>query len=362
MSTLKIVLSGDWHLDSPWDSLPAHKAAEMRRLAREMPHRIACIAREEQADMILLSGDLFDSPAPGPESRAAVESAFRNMDIPVFITPGNHDHYTPGGIWDSLNLPENVHVFRSEALERIELGCAYIYGSAFCAPHRRELPRDFAPKDGKDKPHILLLHADLGGRGDYLPLAEEQLRHSGFHFAALGHIHKPSGLNRLGTTHWCYPGCPMGRGFDECAARGAMLITCEDGFWQGEFLELGDRRFEIMAVNVSGRDPHDALEQAVYEAREGDIYRFELCGFARSCPSQSFLDTLAEAKGLYAAFLRDNTALPPEDGEGTLRGTLMRLVRERAADDPHMAAELARALDWALAALDGADAPEEVRK
>ena len=361
MSTLKILLSGDWHLDSPWESLPAHKAAEMRRLARETPHRIACIAREEQADMILLSGDLFDSPNPGPESRAALERAFRDMDIPVFIAPGNHDYYTPGGIWDRLDLPENVHIFRSEALECIELSCACIYGSAFCAPYRHTLPENFAPLGG-DKPHILLLHADLGGRGDYLPLAEEQLRRSGFSLAALGHIHKPSGLNKLGGTHWCYPGCPMGRGFDECAARGAMLITCTEGIWQGEFLELSDRRFEIVAVNVSGRDPHEALQQAVLAAGAGDIYRFELRGFARSCPSQAYLDTLAEAKGLYAAFLRDNTAQPPEDGEGTLRGTLMRLVHERAESEPHSADELARALNWALAALDGAEETEEVRK
>ena len=194
MRKLKILLSADWHLDCAWEALSALQAREMRETARSIPSRLARIAAEEKADLILLAGDLFDSQTPYPESLRELERAFEGMDIPVFIVPGNHDYFGETSLWDELNLPDNVYLFRRESLECVSLPHANIYGAAFTEPARERAP-ELKARAEAGKYHILLLHADVDGRGEYMPVSRKALADSGFHFAALGHIHRPSGLN-----------------------------------------------------------------------------------------------------------------------------------------------------------------------
>ena len=42
-------------------------------------------------------------------------------------------------------------------------------------------------------------------------------------YIALGHIHKFSGIKRIGNTYYAYSGCPEGRGFDEEGDKGIIF-------------------------------------------------------------------------------------------------------------------------------------------
>lgn len=44
---------------------------------------------------MLLAGDLFDSDNTWPETIEALQRAFSACHAKVFISPGNHDYYTP---------------------------------------------------------------------------------------------------------------------------------------------------------------------------------------------------------------------------------------------------------------------------
>ena len=61
MSKLRILHSADLHLDSPFEGLSAGKAAIRRGEQRELLSALAALARREQADLVLLAGDLLDS-------------------------------------------------------------------------------------------------------------------------------------------------------------------------------------------------------------------------------------------------------------------------------------------------------------
>jgi len=361
MRSIKILLSADWHLDSRWEALSSVQAAQMRENARRIPARLRRIAEEAEADLILLAGDLFDSNKPYTDSARELERAFRGMDIPVFISPGNHDCFGRGSAWDSITLPDNVYVFRRESLERVSTPFANIYGAAFIEPERMS-PPELRPSHEEGKYDILLLHADLDGRGKYMPLSKKALSAGGFHFAALGHIHQYSSLQKAGSTWWCYPGCPIGRGFDECGEKGAVLITLSDSGCEAEFLELSDRRYERIEVCVTGRDGYDALGEAVGNCRQGDICRFELTGECENPPGQSYLDSLAQSRGLYAAFLKDKTTPPVSSDALSLKNTLIRFANERMSTEGADPEQISAALKWAIAALEGAEAPEEVAR
>ena len=149
---LHILHAADLHLDAPFASLPAHKAAERRAEQRDLIGRLADLARTRGADLVLLSGDLFDSADTYAETTQALARALGQTGCPVFIAPGNHDYFTLRSPYSALHWPENVHIFRSAALEAVErpdLGCA-VHGAAFTAPAREDSPLSgfAAPGDG----------------------------------------------------------------------------------------------------------------------------------------------------------------------------------------------------------------------
>ena len=61
MRTVKLIHAADFHLDSPFQSLPASKAAVCRQEQTLMLQRLAELAEAESADLMLLPGDLLDS-------------------------------------------------------------------------------------------------------------------------------------------------------------------------------------------------------------------------------------------------------------------------------------------------------------
>ena len=55
---LTIIHGADFHLDAPFAALPPDKARARRAEQRELLDRLAGLAEERRADVVLLSGDL----------------------------------------------------------------------------------------------------------------------------------------------------------------------------------------------------------------------------------------------------------------------------------------------------------------
>ncbi len=47
-----------------------------------------------------MAGDLFDSASVDKATVAATCSAIGQIDLPVLVIPGNHDHGGPGSVWE----------------------------------------------------------------------------------------------------------------------------------------------------------------------------------------------------------------------------------------------------------------------
>ena len=117
----KIIHAADFHLDSAFGGLPVEKARERRRESRELVDRLTDLVRTEGAEVVLLAGDLFDGQRVFPETLERLKAALAAMGCPVFIAPGNHDPYSPHSPYAAPDWPENVHIFRSEAMESMLL-------------------------------------------------------------------------------------------------------------------------------------------------------------------------------------------------------------------------------------------------
>ena len=89
MRTLRFVHASDFHLDAPFQGLTAAKAAMRREEQREMLQRFAALG--DNVDLILLSGNLFDSSSGGSSSGQELMDALGHARCPVILSPGSRD-------------------------------------------------------------------------------------------------------------------------------------------------------------------------------------------------------------------------------------------------------------------------------
>lgn len=357
---VKVIHAGDFHLDSPFSGLSPEMAARRRGEQRELLKRLGELAREREADCVLLSGDLLDGRETFRETVQALSSALGEMPCPVFLSPGNHDFYHSRSPYACLEWPDNVHIFQSAQVQGAELpgkGCV-IHGAAFTAPHmeRSPLAGFQAPRDGKL--HIMVLHGDVDGAGAYGPIAREDIAASGLDYLALGHVHQYSGLQKEGDTFWAYPGCPEGRGFDELGEKGALYLEVEPGAARGQFVPLCRRRYRVLSVDLTGQE--DVLS-ALRSALPGDT-REDVCRILLTGERAGGLDLPGLERELgpdfYGLTIRDKTrparAVWERMGEDTLTGLFLQEMSRLCTQEPDNET-YALAVRFGLAALEGGE-------
>ena len=354
---LKIIHGADFHLDSPFSGLTPKRAAQRRGEQRELLERLAELARKKGAGLVLLAGDLLDSERVFPETAQALSKALASIPCPVFIAPGNHDPYTSRSIWTALDWPDNVHIFRSRGLERVDLPGCTLWGRAFTGAHQETSPLEglAVPSDGKL--HLAVLHGCVGERNGYGPISPAEIAASGLDYLALGHIHQGSGLNKEGNTFWAYPGCPEGRGFDELGDKGVLYVEAEPGQVKSQFVSLAKRRYEIITADITGpAGPLAAILEALPGRTSDLICRLILTGEGPAPDLVNLEQTLAPE--FYGLTLVDRTRLPRDlwarREEDTLTGLFLRTMWEKCQAEPDNQA-LQLAARYGLAALEGGE-------
>lgn len=325
---MKLLHSADWHLDAPLSP----GTDSLREQFLQIPDRIAALCRRENCDLLLLSGDLFDG-AYTQASYRAVYSALAELDVPVFIAPGNHDFCGPGSPYLREVWPENVHIFTHPVLESValpELDCM-IWGAGYTAMDCPPLLQDFQVS-GEARWHIAVLHGDATqANSPYCPVNAQQLRLSGLDYLALGHIHK-GGSFRSSKGLCAWPGCPMGHGYDETGEKGALIVTLDEEA-AIRFVSLGLPRFFDEEVEVSD-DAAETLAALLPPVDSPDFYRLTLRGYAQGLDLEALVKAFPQIRHLE---LRDRT-LPEPDlwslvGQDSLEGVYFGLLHDALDTD-----------------------------
>lgn len=328
---IKILHSADWHLDAPMTGFEGAAAAVLQKESRQIPSKIVNLCKAEKCDLLLLAGDLFDT-APSRETVLSVQSALAQLRIPVIITPGNHDFCAPTSPYLAEGWSENVHIFTKPKIESIvfpELNCR-IYGCGYETMDCPGLLKNFQP-EGTEKHQIGVFHADAATKSTYFPITKAQLQECGLAYVALGHIHKQGSVT-AGSTLCLWPGCPMGRGFDELGEKGVIIATVDDTV-NAEFVPLDTPRFYDETVDA-GEDAVAALTGALPVIACNDFYRITITGYSESLDIDALTKQFSHIPNLT---LRDATLPLPELWENidsdTLEGMLFAALKD-SADSP----------------------------
>ena len=347
---LKILHSADWHLDSPFGGFSEPQRQLLREQQKLLPGKIADLCRRENCDLVLLAGDLFDGQ-PNQDTVDILKEALARCGAPVLIAPGNHDFCSPNSPWLAETWPENVRIFTG-ALESVvleDLSCR-VYGAGFRSMDCPPLLEGFHA-EGSEAYQIAVLHGDPTQReSPYNPITAAQVKASGLQYLALGHIHK-AGAFRAGSTLCVWPGCPMGRGWDETGDKGVCIVTLEEEA-KVQTVSLDTVRFFDLEADA-GADPVAALESLLPPQGSRDFYRIALTGNA-DVDIQSIYREFPDFPNL---FLLDKTEPPIDLWENTdsdtLEGMYFQLLRRNLEEQPENARQILLAAEISRKLLDG---------
>lgn len=244
-------------------------------------------------DALLVAGDLFDGAHLSFETERFLMEQLARLDgagVQVVYATGNHD---PGNAVRAGGLawPESTTVAASAEPQVVPVrgrdgdtaGWVTAAGHA-TARETADLSLAMRPRPGTSLPQAALLHtqassssgaggatADADGaeavvHGPYAPSKVDALRRAGFHYWALGHVHRRQALSDAPAIH--YAGNLQGRNPGETGAKGGLLVELGDPTQPPvvEFRELAPVRWE--RLTVSGLEDARTLEQLVQSVDE----------------------------------------------------------------------------------------------
>jgi DNA repair exonuclease SbcCD nuclease subunit len=372
---IKIFHTGDAHLDSAFFRLSPSERESAREHQRKIFKKMIEHVRGGGYSLVLISGDLFDTPCVSSETEKCVIEGFASLDCPVVIAPGNHDYYLGTSLYSSDKLPENVYIFNSEDIQCFEfeeLGFR-VCGYAFMRNSYSKNPlADF------ELPHfagttLLCAHAELGAPiSKYAPMRESDIESAKITYAALGHVHKTSEPIRRGGTLISYCSFPEGRAFDEDGEGGALCVTVSEGEASVERVSFAERIYRTERLDVSGAQDGDEILMRIKEHLDIKGYgkesalRLILCG---ALPEQLIPDVrVAEAtfcERLFLLEVADSTypsfSTSQLENDYTLRGELYRVLKPLLeSEDEEERRAAAEALRRALRAIDGGEVGGEI--
>ncbi|MBS1816692.1 MAG: exonuclease SbcCD subunit D [Acidobacteria bacterium] len=251
---MRIVHTSDWHAGRVWKS-----RSRLEELARLLDHLGRYIEREA-IDLVLMSGDVFDSASPSADAERLVTEFFRRLGkagVPSVVIAGNHDSPARLEAWGLL--AEFVGV-QTRGLPRARSAGGLIQVGAKNGEVACVAAVPFAPV-GRLVEALTLAHDETLARQQYADAMRQILAHlaDGFtpssvnlviahthvsgaqhagservvtlgddwaatpqsipataQYVALGHIHRPQRMQAAGP-HTEYAGSPMQLDFGEVA-------------------------------------------------------------------------------------------------------------------------------------------------
>lgn len=366
---VKLFHTADLHLGSPFSGLDLKSSELRRRRLSDGFERAVSLALNSGCRAILIAGDLFDCGYADSETIRRAFDLLGSCGVPVVISPGNHDPYVVGGIYNSRSVPKNVLVFDSPEMRSFDLDGLGIrvHGYAFESERYTADPLASGAELHSEYLNVLCAHGDIYSPiSTYAPINLPQLESMGFDYVALGHVHKHSEPLRLGRTLVAYAGFPEGRSFDECGFGGALIAELSrerEPVATVSRVILSETRYLSELLDVTGASNRGELTAAirayVQDNRLGAETNLRLTLVGSVDPQvPEAISLTADELGLGLLELRNETLpiLGAEmlESDVSLRGALYRqLLPSLQSPDPQARRIAVGALRMGLAALDG---------
>lgn len=252
-----------------------------RKEIKETFFRVIDYIKEENIELLLISGDLFEEKSVTMEDLKEVKYKFEQINkTTVLIIAGNHDPLTMQSVYNKIEWSKNVVILESQInLISIESLNLHIYGYSWGSKKINKPLLDRIKIKDNSKTNILLAHGEIATSSEYLPINKNKLIEKGFDYVALGHIHKPEFIKE----NIAYSGSLEPLDFSETGQHGFILGEINDKKKTFEFVPFAKRQFKHLSLEVTesitNEELKDQINKSLEEQSIHDLYRITLKGY-----------------------------------------------------------------------------------
>ncbi|HUR47121.1 MAG TPA: metallophosphoesterase, partial [Candidatus Saccharimonadales bacterium] len=123
---MKFVHTSDWQMGMRAASIGL-QGERVREARLEAARRVIRSAQEQGAEMLLVTGDVFEDNAVERTLVRKVGEILRSFPGPVYIIPGNHDPLCPGSVWEHSIWTESSNLTLLGSAEPLELASCVLF-------------------------------------------------------------------------------------------------------------------------------------------------------------------------------------------------------------------------------------------
>lgn len=287
------------------------------------------IAKEENCQFMIVCGDAFESNQVDRKTVARALEALKDVPVPVFILPGNHDPLNAASVYRSSTFidrkPAHVHVIENASPIRIaddvELVGAVWMSKRPVANPVEEVPINLPPANG-----IVRICAAHGSVDRLTPdpeaagvIALAALEHAiaedKVHFVGLGDRHSLTKLSENSRV-W-YSGTPEATDFSETEPGYALVIDVDTELVSAREVKIGHWQFIQRKIEVNTPDDIESLGKWLEntENKERTVLRLDLVGSLTLSLQDKLQAHLLTVQDVFAAFdvREDGLLIVPDD-------------------------------------------------
>ena len=229
--------TGDWQLGMTRHFFSEGVQERFAQSRFDAIRELGRIAKEEECQFMVVCGDVFESNLVDRKTVSRALEALKDVSVPVYLLPGNHDPLNAASVYRSTTFlerkPDHVHVIEDTDPIRVDEGIE-IVGIPWTS--KRPLQDLVALTTGKLEPSVDTLRVCVAhGMVDKLSpnlddpalislqLAEKAIAQNKIQYLALGDRHSLTGVGDSGRI-W-YPGTPEPTDYNEVKAGFALVAT-----------------------------------------------------------------------------------------------------------------------------------------
>jgi len=190
---------------------------------------IVSICEREEADLLLITGDLFDANADLEDLKTDLRSLFSDTYFDTLVIPGNHDK---NAFRTEDFFGDDFYVLKEGPVESREYEELNVVGVPYTEEDFNTIVDDISEAYVDDKVNVLMLHCSLtgssggfGGEEKYLPVKPEELIRTGFDYVLAGHIHSSATRKTFEETVFAYSGSPVSISRSETGTRNIWKLN-----------------------------------------------------------------------------------------------------------------------------------------
>ncbi|WP_405236024.1 metallophosphoesterase family protein [Lentisalinibacter orientalis] len=265
---MRFLHTSDWQLGMTRAFFTPEASARFSQARIDAIATLGRLAAAHQAKFIVVAGDVFESSQISRETLVRTLEALKQLPVPVFLLPGNHDPLDGAAIFSTKEFrdaPEHVIVIRDQTpipvpgAEGVE-----VVGAPWRTRHPNadlcaELAAALDPAPA-GVTRIAVCHGQTDNLSPDLSQpaiiglarAETALREGRFHYLALGDRHSVTPMGETGRV-W-YSGAPVATDFVEEDPNQALLVDADAGRCEVTPLAVGDWHFVAEHFTVDEAD------------------------------------------------------------------------------------------------------------